>query len=163
VHWRLVILVTYLSGLTFLLFPVNRSTVRCVSDTCRIHEMRGEDFLEVANSSPRMATALRNMCRKKLLKKAVKQFSLQNNRGFNDADIVAAFHDADLNKSGSLNEEELGVLMHRMDPGFPMSEIHLLMKFVDVDEDGQVGLDEFKQIFRQFEDEKSKSWESAKK
>ncbi len=44
--------------------------------------------------------------------------------------------------------------MHRMDPKFPMSEIHHLMKFVDVDEDGQVNLEEFKRIFRQFEDEK---------
>lgn len=44
--------------------------------------------------------------------------------------------------------------MHRMDPKFPMSEIEELMKFVDVDEDGQVSLAEFKRIFRQFEDEK---------
>lgn len=117
--------------------------------------MLGEDFLEVVNSSPGMAAALRNMCRKRLFKKAVKQFSLQKNRGLSDDDIVAAFHDADLNKSGSLDVEEVRQLIHRIDPGFPMSEIHLLMKFVDVDEDGQVGLNEFKQIFRQFEDEKA--------
>lgn len=42
-----------------------------------------------------------------------------------------------------------------MDPNFPIAEIHLLMKFVDVDEDGQVSLEEFKKIFRQFEDEKN--------
>lgn len=101
-----------------------------------------------------MAAALRNMCRKRLFKKAVKQFSLHKNRGLSDDDIVAAFHDADLDKSGYLNVEEMRRLMHRMDPKFPMSEIHLLMKFVDVDEDGQVSLDEFKKIFRQFEDEK---------
>jgi Ca2+-binding EF-hand superfamily protein len=41
-----------------------------------------------------------------------------------------------------------------MDPKFPMSEIEHLMNFVDVDEDGQVNLEEFKRIFRQFEDEK---------
>jgi len=50
--------------------------------------------------------------------------------------------------------EEVRLLMHRMDPKFPMSEIEELMKFVDVDEDGQVSLAEFKRIFRQFEDEK---------
>eukprot|EP00980_Cylindrotheca_fusiformis_P026140 scaffold15472_cov117-Cylindrotheca_fusiformis.AAC.4 len=140
----------YLPGDSF-----GESTVRCVSETCRIHEMRGEDFLDVVNSSPGMAAALRNMCRKRLFKKAVKNFSLHKNRGLSDDDIVAAFHDADLNKSGSLDAEEVRLLIHRIDPGFPMSEIHLLMKFVDVDEDGQVGLDEFKQIFRQFEAEKS--------
>lgn len=149
----------YVAGDSFgessLLFDKPRSsTVRCVSDTCRVHEMRGEDFMAVVNSTPDMAAALRNMCRKRLFKRAVKQFSLQKNRGLNDADIVAAFHDADLDNSGSLNVNEVGRLMHRMDPKFPMSEIHQLMKFVDVDDDGEVSLDEFKRIFRQFEDEK---------
>ena len=116
--------------------------------------MRGEDFMAVMNSSPGMAEALRNMCRKRLFKKAVKQFSLEKNRGLSDEDIVAAFHDADMDKSGSLNVEEVRRLMHRMDPRFPVSEIVALLKFVDVDEDGQVSLEEFKKIFRQFEDEK---------
>jgi len=143
-------------GESSLLFHKPRSsTVRCVSESCRIHEMRGEDFMAVIDASPTMAAALRNMCRKRLFKKAVKQFSLQKNRGLSDDDIVAAFYDADLDKSGSLNIEEVRRLMHRMDPKFPMSEIHHLMRFVDVDEDGQVNLDEFKRIFRQFEDEKS--------
>lgn len=110
--------------------------------------------MAVVNSSPGTSAALRNMCRKRLFKKAVKQFSLHKNRGLSDDDIVAAFHDADLDKSGSLNAEEVRQLMHRMDPKFPMSEIHHLMKFVDVDDDGQVSLEEFKKIFRQFEDEK---------
>jgi len=115
-----------------------RSTVRCVSETCRIHEMQGEDFMAVVNSSPGTAAALRNMCRKRLFKKAVKQFSLQKNRGLSDEDIVAAFHDADLDKvrhchewvclpsalrhsehslqmlqTGFLNVEKLRQLMHR--------------------------------------------------
>ena len=143
-------------GETSLLFDKPRSsTVRCVSDTCRIHEMHGEDFMAVVESSPDLASSLRNMCRKRLFKRAVKQFSLYKNRGLSDDDIVAAFHDADLDKSGTLNVEEVRRLMHRMDPKFPLSEIHKLMKFVDVDEDGHVSLDEFKRIFRQFEDEKS--------
>ena len=60
--------------------------------------MRGDDFMAVVNSSPGTAAALRNMCRKRLFKKAVKQFSLHKNRGLSDDDIVAAFHDADLDK-----------------------------------------------------------------
>lgn len=120
--------------------------------------MQGADFLAVVNSSPELAAALRNMCRKRLFKKAVKQFSLQKNRGLSDEDIVAAFHEADLDRSGSLNVEEVGRLMRRMDPKYPIEEIHALLKFVDVDEDGQVSLEEFKRIFRQFEDEKDMSW-----
>jgi CRP-like cAMP-binding protein len=133
---------------------LHSSTVTCDSDTCRITEIRGEDLLSVIDSSPGMAAALRNMCRKRLFKKAVKQFSLEKNRGLSDEDIVQAFHDADLDNSGSLNVNEVKYLMHRMDPKFPMEEIHALMSFVDVDDDGQVGLQEFKKMFRQFEEEK---------
>lgn len=150
----------YVAGDSFgessLLFDKPRSsTVRCVSDNCHIHEMSGEDFMAVIQSSPTSADSLRNMCRKRLFKRAVKQFSLETNRGLSDDDIVAAFHNADEDNSGYLNVEDVRRIMHRMDPKFPMSEIHQLMKFVDVDEDGQVDLHEFKQIFRQFEDEKS--------
>jgi len=143
-------------GESSLLFDKPRSsTVRCISDSCHIHEMSGEDFMAVVRSSPDSADSLRNMCRKRLFKRAVKQFSLETNRGLSDDDIVAAFHNADEDNSGFLNAEDVRRIMHRMDPKFPMSEIHQLMKFVDVDDDGQVDLHEFKQIFRQFEDEKS--------
>jgi len=142
-------------GESSLLFEKPRSsTVRCISDQCHIHEMSGDDFMAVLRSSPDSADSLRNMCRKRLFKRAVKQFSLETNRGLSDKDIVAAFYNADEDNSGYLNVEDVRRIMHRMDPKFPMSEIHQLMKFVDVDEDGQVDLHEFKQIFRQFEDEK---------
>ncbi|KAL3924647.1 MAG: hypothetical protein SGILL_000915 [Bacillariaceae sp.] len=143
-------------GESSILFDKPRSsTVRCISDACRIHEMRTEDFMAVVESSPDLAASLKNMCRKRLFKRAVKQFSLDKKRGLSDDDIVAAFHDADLDKSGTLNIEEVRALMHQMDSKFPMSEIQKLMKFVDVDEDGFVSLDEFKRLFRQFEDEKA--------
>jgi CRP-like cAMP-binding protein len=142
-------------GESSLLFKRPRSsTVTCVSDTCRLYEMKGEDFLAVAEASPEMASSLKNMCRKRLFKKAIKQYSLEKNRGLSDDDIVAAFHDADIDGTGSLNLEEVRRLMHQMDPKFPMSEIKALLKFVDVDEDGQIKLEEFKALFRQFEDEK---------
>jgi CRP-like cAMP-binding protein len=142
-------------GESSLLFQRPRSsTVTCASDTCRLYEMKRKDFLDVVNSSPEMAQSLRNMCRKRLFKRAVKQYSLSKKRGLSDEDIVAAFHDADIDNSGSLNLDEVRRLMHRMDPNFPMDDIKELMKFVDVDEDGSIKLEEFKRLFRQFEDEK---------
>jgi len=149
----------YYSGDSFgessLLFKQPRSsTVTCMSDTCRLHEMKGEDFIALVESSPEMAASLRNMCRKRLFKKAVKSYSLEKKRGLSDEAIISAFHDADIDGTGSLNLEEVRRLMHRMDPKFPMSEIKALLEFVDVDEDGQITLEEFKRLFRQFEDEK---------
>jgi len=118
--------------------------------------MKGEDFLTLLETTPEMASALRDMCRKRLFKKAVKAYSLEKNRGLSDDDIVAAFHDADIDGSGSLNLDEVRRLMHGMDPKFPMEDIRALLKFVDVDEDGQITLEEFKRLFRQFDDEKTK-------
>mmetsp|Transcript_29188 Transcript_29188/g.61062 ORF Transcript_29188/g.61062 Transcript_29188/m.61062 type:complete len:656 (-) Transcript_29188:173-2140(-) len=147
----------YTSGDSFgessLLFDRPRSsTVTCAAKNCRLHEMKGADFLAVLESSPEMARSLRDMCRKRLLKKAVKQHSLSLQRGLTNEDIVAAFHNADVDNNGSLSLEELRRLMHRMDPNFPMEEIRALLKYVDVDNDGQINLKEFKRLFRQFDD-----------
>lgn len=119
--------------------------------------MNGEDFLALIESSPNMAASLRNMCRKRLFKKAVKSFSLEKQRGLSDEDIVAAFHDADIDSSGGLNLDEVSKLMRRMDPNFPMEEIRALLEYVDVDEDGKISLEEFKSMFRQFEQEKAEA------
>jgi CRP-like cAMP-binding protein len=147
---------SYFAGESFgessLLFGRKRSsTVTCISDTCRLHEMNSEDFLKLIEASPEMAKALRDMCRKRLFKKAVKAFSLERKRGLSDEDIVATFHEADLDRTGLINIEELRELMHRMDPTLPMEEIQALFAFIDIDEDGKISLEEFKRLFRQFE------------
>ena len=151
---------SYTSGDSFgessLLFDRPRSsTVTCASKSCRLYEMKGEDFLALIESNPEMAQSLRDMCRKRVLKRAVKQYSLQKKRGLSNDDLVAAFHDADIDNTGSLSLDELRGLMHRMDPDFPVDEIKALLKHVDVDNDGQITLLEFKRLFRQFEDELS--------
>jgi hypothetical protein len=89
------------------LVPICRSTVTCKSDVCCLHEMKGKDFFAVIESSPGMASSLRNMCRKRLFKKAVKSYSVEHKRGLSDDDLVAAFHDADVDGSGSLNLNEV--------------------------------------------------------
>lgn len=118
--------------------------------------MEGEDFQAVVEASPDMAASLRNMCRKRLFKRAVKQYSLSRNRSLSNEDLKQAFHEADTDKSGSLNLDKIRTLMHRMDPNFPMDEIIALLKYVDVDEDGLVSFEEYMRLFRQFEEEKEK-------
>jgi Ca2+-binding EF-hand superfamily protein len=44
--------------------------------------------------------------------------------------------------------------MHKMDPNYPLEEIRALLDFVDIDGDGKISLEEFKRLFRQFEEEK---------
>uniref|UniRef100_A0A7S2EJ89 Calmodulin n=1 Tax=Trieres chinensis TaxID=1514140 RepID=A0A7S2EJ89_TRICV len=140
-------------GESSLLFKRPRSsTVVCASENCKLHEMLGSDFLSVVESSPETAAALRDMCRKRLFKKAVKNYSMgMMGRGLTNEDIVAAFHEADKNKDGRLSHDEIRDFMHHTDPTIPDQEIKALVKFIDVDEDGYCGLDEFKRLFRQFE------------
>jgi hypothetical protein len=133
-----------------------RSTVSCASDVCHVEVMQGQDFMAVIQSSPNMAASLRNMCRKRLFKKAIKQYSVKLGQGYSDDDLLKAFYDADMDRSGALTLNELKRLMHQMDPNYPLEEIEALLTFVDVDGDGKINLDEFKSLFRQFEEEAKK-------
>mmetsp|Transcript_3184 Transcript_3184/g.6953 ORF Transcript_3184/g.6953 Transcript_3184/m.6953 type:complete len:1032 (+) Transcript_3184:126-3221(+) len=151
----------YFSGDSFgessLVFERPRSsTVICASDTCNLHEMLGSDFLSVLESSPDAAASLRDMCRKRLFKKAVKTFSLGKKRGLTNDDIVAAFYEADTDNSGQLSFDEIKNLIHKMDPTIPEQEIRSLIKFIDIDEDGLISLEEFKRLFRSFEYEEQR-------
>jgi hypothetical protein len=112
--------------------------------------MRGADFLEVVESSPELASSLRDMCRKRLFKKAVKKFARDNHRSFSVAGLEQAFRDADVKRKGSLSLDELRTLFRRMDPNFPEGDIVAFLNFIDVDEDGRLDFEEFKLIFRVF-------------
>lgn len=113
--------------------------------------MQGKDFLDLLESSPETAASLRDMCRKRIFKKAVKKMNVDKRRGFGEDDLVAAFREADVDNSGKLQIDEVRGIMHRLDPNFPESEIVAILKFMDVDEDGSCSLEEFKRIFRVFE------------
>merc|ERR1711933_298822 len=140
-------------GESSLLFSKPRSsTVKCVSDTCRLHEMRGSDFIAAVQSSPEATSSLMDMCRKRYFKKAIKKLNRDKKRTFNEDDLVGAFHEADQNNQGSLGFNEIRSIMHRMDSDIPESEIVALFRFLDIDESGSISLTEFKRIFRVFED-----------
>jgi len=139
-------------GESSLLFSKPRSsTVTCVSDTCKLNEMQGTDFLALVQSTPEAAASLLDMCRKRYFKKAVKKINRDKHRSFEENDLVAAFNDADTSGDGRLSLDEIRILMKKMDPNFPETEVVALMKFLDVDESGEVTLEEFKRMFRVFE------------
>lgn len=132
------------------------STVTCNSEVCRVVEMNAEDFLAVVESSPELAKSLKTMALKRLFKRAVKSYSLEKGRGLTNEDIEQVFHEFDVDKNGSLDLGDVTRIMHRMDPNFPEEEIRKLLEFVDVSEDGQITIEEFKSLFRQFEVENEK-------
>jgi len=139
-------------GESSLLFSKPRSsTVTCISETCKLNEMQGSDFLALMQSTPDAAASLLDMCRKRYFKKAVKKINRGKQRSFDENDLVAAFNDADTSGDGRLSLDEIRLLMKTVDSNFPETEVVALMKFLDVDETGEVSLEEFKRMFRVFE------------
>lgn len=120
----------------------------CASDKCLVHEMRGSDFLEVVKHNPDLVESLRDMCRKRMFKKAIKKLALDMKLGLTFKDVEAAFYEADKDKSGSLSLDQLRFLFRRMDPDFPEEDIVAFLQYIDLDEDGRIGFDEFKLLFR---------------
>ena len=94
--------------------------------------MKGSDFLLLLQSDPEHAAALRDMCRKKMLQKAIKSSR------FGD-DVTRAFKAADKDQSGTLSLEEMKDLMLQLGTNseIPEREIIALLKALDTDEDGQ--------------------------
>jgi len=107
-----------------------RSTVVCATDRCKVHVMRGADFVEVVESSPELAGSLRDMCRRRLFKKAVKQFARENQRSFTVTGLELAFHDADVKRTGTLSLNEIRLLFRKMDPNFPEEDIVAFHNFI---------------------------------
>jgi len=133
---------------SILLKRPHSSTVICASEKCMVHEMRGSDFLDLVKNDPELVESLRDMCRKRMFKKAIKKLALGLGLGLTFHDVETAFKEADKDKSGSLSLDELRSLFRSMDPDYPDEEIVAFLKFIDLDEDGRIGFDEFKLLFR---------------
>mmetsp|Transcript_3436 Transcript_3436/g.5370 ORF Transcript_3436/g.5370 Transcript_3436/m.5370 type:complete len:866 (+) Transcript_3436:173-2770(+) len=130
-------------GESSLLFKKPRSsTVICASEHCKVHEMSGPDFLELVESYPETARFLRDMCSKRLLKKAIGIAKV-----YSRDDLRTVFDAADADKSGAISVGELTNVMKSMDPDFPDEDIASLMKAMDLDEDGAVSFEEFARVF----------------
>lgn len=82
--------------------------------------------------------------------------SLDNKRGFTSEDLEAAFDQADTDRTGTLNLEELTALFKAMDPDFPENDVQAFLKYIDLDEDGRMSLNEFKLLFRSCSAEEGK-------
>jgi len=56
------------------------------------------------------------------------------------------FEHADKDKSGSLNINEIRLMLKGLDEDFPEAEIIKIMKGMDVDNNGRVSLEEFERV-----------------
>ena len=128
------------------------STVVCASPTCKLHEMRGSDFLALLESDPSHANALADMCRKRMFQKAVKSYLLSQGSDLGDTKMARAFHDMDKDKSGTLSLSEVRELMLHMgsNAAIPENDMRELLKSLDLDDDGNVTLNDVLEMSRGF-------------
>jgi len=140
-------------GESSLLFQRPRSsTVICASAICSLHELRGSDFFALLESDPAHARALSDMCRKRMFQKAVKSYSLSQNSGLGENELIKVFHDADKDKSGTLSLSEVRDLMLHMgnNSAIPEKDMKELLKSLDLNEDGQVTLKDILEMSKTF-------------
>uniref|UniRef100_A0A7S1BJJ1 cGMP-dependent protein kinase n=1 Tax=Corethron hystrix TaxID=216773 RepID=A0A7S1BJJ1_9STRA len=99
-----------------------RSTVRCSSEKCTVHEMHGTDFLNLVESTPNMLACLRNMSRRREFQKAM---SLTTRKAFSSSDLKEAFQAVDVDNNGTLSLNELKMVLKRVDAHLPESGEYL--------------------------------------
>lgn len=58
-------------------------------------------------------------------------------------EITNMFHDADINKDGTLQFDELYALFGKINPEITKNDLIVLMKEIDANNDGQLDIDEF--------------------
>jgi serine/threonine protein kinase len=138
-------------GESSILFQRPRSsTVVCASTECNLHEMRGSDFRKLLDSDPGYAQALGDICRKRMLQKAIKSYLISS--GLNINDLEKVFRDADKDRSGTLDLNDLSTLMSTMGKNstIPDKDLKALLQSLDLDDDGQVTLTDVIEMMKSF-------------
>lgn len=93
------------------------------------------------------------MCRKRMLRKALKSYALSQNSDLDDEqELARAFRVADKDKSGSLSLSEVRDLMLNMgtNSAIPEADLKELLMSLDLNEDGQVSLDDIIEMSKSF-------------
>ena len=133
-------------GETALLLKRPRSsTVTCASPTCRILEMRGDDFLQLISNSPEwVEKSFRDLSRRREFKKAL--LLTGKDASINLKDL---FNRIDTDNDGRLSLAEVKTVLLKFDPGFPETELVALVESMDLDGNGYITWKEFKRVVGQ--------------
>jgi Ca2+-binding EF-hand superfamily protein len=112
--------------------------------------MRGSDFRKLLDSDPGYAQALGDICRKRMLQKAIKSYLISS--GLNINDLEKVFRDADKDRSGTLDLNDLSTLMSTMGKNstIPDKDLKALLQSLDLDDDGQVTLTDVIEMMKSF-------------
>eukprot|EP00581_Thalassiosira_minuscula_P009991 CAMPEP_0183711148 /NCGR_PEP_ID=MMETSP0737-20130205/6721_1 /TAXON_ID=385413 /ORGANISM="Thalassiosira miniscula, Strain CCMP1093" /LENGTH=694 /DNA_ID=CAMNT_0025939585 /DNA_START=608 /DNA_END=2692 /DNA_ORIENTATION=- len=127
--------------------PRNTTGV-CDSKECKLYEMAAKDFFTLYNSTPSMKQSFREICfRREIQKAIVKKFGTDFSTSVDD--LRKAFDAVDLDKSGSIELDEVKILLRSIYPSLPANDPFFtqVLQSLDIDNSQSVEWEEFKKVF----------------
>jgi len=124
--------------------PRNTSAI-CMSDECKVYELKSRDFYTLLDGSPAMKDSLHEICLRREVQKA---FVYKTGKAFPSEDkLREAFDLIDVDSSGSLSYEDIKQILHNMDPAIQDEEVMEVIKTMDLNNSGDITFEEFKHVF----------------
>lgn len=130
---------------SLILSRARNSTAICLSDVCKLHEMKARDFYALLDSSSSTKQSLREMCLRREVQKAV---VVKTRRSFpSGANLKDAFDTIDEKQKGFIDQAQVRNILLLLDSTLSEDETQEVIDTLDLDESGVVTFDAFKRIF----------------
>eukprot|EP00584_Thalassiosira_punctigera_P001399 CAMPEP_0172530022 /NCGR_PEP_ID=MMETSP1067-20121228/3905_1 /TAXON_ID=265564 ORGANISM="Thalassiosira punctigera, Strain Tpunct2005C2" /NCGR_SAMPLE_ID=MMETSP1067 /ASSEMBLY_ACC=CAM_ASM_000444 /LENGTH=791 /DNA_ID=CAMNT_0013314165 /DNA_START=226 /DNA_END=2601 /DNA_ORIENTATION=- len=122
-----------------------KASTICASDACVIKSLPLEKLEKLANDYPVLKSTLHELALRQEFRRAV---VLRRMKSFpNKEQLKEAFDEIDVDSSGTLDAEELRILMESLGASFSDDEISTLVKTLDLNESGTIDFNEFEHVF----------------
>ncbi|KAL7538961.1 hypothetical protein ACHAXR_008916 [Thalassiosira sp. AJA248-18] len=127
--------------------PRNTTAV-CASSECKAYEIAAKDFLKLYNSSPSMMQSFRDVCFRRDFQKALAK-KLGTDFSTSEDGLREAFDAADLDRNGSIDLEEVTVLLRSIYPSLSDDDqlFTQALQTLDISGSNTITWEEFKRIF----------------
>jgi len=122
-----------------------KASAVCASDTCVIKSLPLKKLQKLSDNYPVLESTLHELALRQEFRRAV---VLRRMKSFpNKEQLKEAFDEIDADSSGTLDAQELRVLMQSLGAAFSDIEIATLIRTLDLNESGEVDFHEFEHVF----------------
>lgn len=124
-----------------------KASATCVTDSCAVKSIPLKELRKLSNEYPLLESTLKELALRQEFRRAI---VLRRMKSFPNKDqMKEAFDEIDQDRSGTLNKDELRLLMASLGAAFTDEDFIGLVSTLDVNESGEVGFNEFQNIFNE--------------
>ena len=124
-----------------------KASATCVTDSCVVKSIPLKELRKLSNEYPLLESTLKELALRQEFRRAI---VLRRMKSFPNKDqMKEAFDEIDQDRSGTLNKDELRLLMASLGAAFTDEDFIGLVSTLDVNESGEVGFNEFQNIFNE--------------